>query len=61
MPREKPLNIIHLRNMGRVTEDGATVVPPNLETTGVDVEGSVEEPVRRKMVEVLEFLGMTPP
>ena len=28
LPRETPLNLIHLRNMVAVTEAGATVLPP---------------------------------
>lgn len=60
MPREKPLNLIHLRNMRGVTDAGATVMPPNLETTGFDADGTFDGPVRRQVARALEVVGVAP-
>lgn len=58
MPREKPLNLIHLRNMRRASEAGGRILPPNLETSGFDAAGTVDDPIRSRMQGVLEAVGI---
>lgn len=61
MPREKPLNLIHLRNMERVVAKGGRILPPILETSGFDADGTVDAPVRRQLTRVLEAIGISTP
>lgn len=53
MPREKPLNLIHLRNMRRVHERGGTLSLPMLEARGTGEAEPLEAVVRGTVGRVL--------
>lgn len=56
MPREKPFNRIHLKNMLEVTDAGATVIPPF--PSFYQNPGSIEEMVTRTMARTLSHVGV---
>jgi 4-hydroxy-3-polyprenylbenzoate decarboxylase len=56
MPREKPLNRIHLQNMLTVTDAGAIVMPPF--PSFYNRPESIEEMVTRTMQRTLSLLGL---
>lgn len=58
VPREKPLNLIHLRNMERVADTGALIMPPNLETSGFEADGTFDGPVEQQVTRVLDAVGV---
>lgn len=56
MPREKPFNRIHLKNMLEVTDAGATVIPPF--PSFYQNPDSIEEMVTRTMARALTHVGV---
>ena len=56
MPREKPFNRIHLKNMLEVTDAGGIVVPPF--PSFYQSPDSLEESVTRTVVRALSFLDL---
>ncbi|MWV38506.1 UbiX family flavin prenyltransferase [Natrialba sp. INN-245] len=56
MPREKPLNRIHIQNMLDVTDAGGIIYPPFL--SFYQQPESLEEAVTRTMARALSFLGV---
>jgi len=55
VPRETPLNLIHLRNMVKVAEAGGTICPAN--PSFYSKPGSVEETVETVVNRVLSLAG----
>jgi 3-polyprenyl-4-hydroxybenzoate decarboxylase len=56
MPREKPLNRIHLRNMLAVTDAGGVVYPPM--PSFYSRPDTVDEMVTRTMARALSYLDV---
>ena len=56
MPREKPFNRIHLKNMLEVTDAGATVIPPF--PSFYQNPDSIDEMVTRTMARALSHVGV---
>lgn len=56
MPREKPFNQIHLKNMLKVTDAGGIVVPPFL--SFYQGSKSIDELVTRTMARTVSYLGV---